>query len=241
MNTARLFTLFVLCFLLTGTTNAQTQFTGGAGTVNTIKTSPKTSIHLDVQFRSTDEIKQLQTALFRTGLNYHLNKNVILTAGYAYIRNKKAVGGQFGYTPEHRLWEQAIVNHKLKPVLVSHRFRLEQRFISRSVIGGDPIEDGPRYANRFRYFIRNMLPLKKQETFTKGAFAALQNEVFLNFGDKSDVNGKTFDQNRLYIAGGYRLSAKADLELGYMNQYVNGRGSQFTNNHIIQLACYLRL
>jgi hypothetical protein len=45
----------------------------------------------------------------------------------------------------------------------------------------------------------------------------------------------------LYIAGGYRLSAKADLELGYLNQYVNGRGSQFTNNHIIQLAGYLRL
>lgn len=241
MNTARLFTFFAFSFLFTGSINAQTQFSGWLGSFNTIKTSPKTSIHLDVQFRSTDDIKQLQTSLFRTGLNYHLNKRVILTAGYAYIRNKKVVGNQFGYTPEHRLWEQAIVNHKLKPVLVSHRFRLEQRFISRSVIEGNQIEDGPRYANRFRYFIRNILPLKKQETFTKGVFAALQNEVFLNFGDKSDVNGKTFDQNRLYLAGGYRLSAKADLELGYMNQYVNGRGSQFTNNHIIQLAGYLRL
>ena len=72
-------------------------------------------------------------------------------------------------------------------------------------------------------------------------FVALQNEVFVNFGNTSTVNGKFFDQNRVYLATGFRLSPKADLEIGYMNQYVNGRGSQFTNNHILQLASYLRL
>ncbi|WP_366206523.1 hypothetical protein [Flavihumibacter sp. CACIAM 22H1] len=32
-----------------------------------------------------------------------------------------------------------------------------------------------------------------------------------------------------------------DLEIGYLNQYVNGRGSAFTNNHVAQLAVYTRL
>ncbi|MBN8428426.1 MAG: DUF2490 domain-containing protein [Xanthomonadales bacterium] len=63
----------------------------------------------------------------------------------------------------------------------------------------------------------------------------------LNFGNTSNVNGKFFDQNRLYLAMGYRLSTKADLEVGYMNQYINGKGTSFTNNHIVQLATYLRL
>ncbi len=68
------------------------------------------------------------------------------------------------------------------------------------------------YANRFRYFIRIVLPLKKEATFKKGMFVALQNEVFVKFGNTSTVNGKFFDQNRLYLAIGFGLSPKADLK-----------------------------
>ena len=96
------------------------------------------------------------------------------------------------------------------------------------------------YANRFRYFIRNILPLNAEPGFSKGMFAALQNEVFLNFGNKENVNGKTFDQNRLYMAVGYRFSKSFDLEAGYMNQYINGRNND-VNNHIAQIATYIRL
>ena len=39
------------------------------------------------------------------------------------------------------------------------------------------------YANRVRYFIRNIIPFQQQKTFAKGMFAALQNEVFLNLGN----------------------------------------------------------
>lgn len=234
-------TLIILSGHLFSVCHAQSQFTGWLGSFNTIKTSKKISIHNDIQFRSTDEIKQLQTFLFRTGLNYHLNKNIIITAGHAYIRNKKIVGDLSGHTPEHRIWEQLIVSHKLKTILVSHRFRIEQRFIGKSVIDGNQLSDGPNYANRFRYFIRNILPFKKTAEFKKGMFAALQNEVFVNFGNTEAVNGKFFDQNRFYLATGYRLSSKADLEIGYLNQYVNGRGSQFTKNHVLQAAAYLRL
>ena len=73
---------------------------------------------------------------------------------------------------------------------------------------------GNLFANRFRYFNRAIISLKKQKPFVKGAFAAVQNEVFLNIGDKSAVNGKFFDQNRLYLAAGYRFSPKFDGEIG---------------------------
>jgi hypothetical protein len=222
--------------------HAQSQFTGWLASFNTFKTGKKTSIHADVQLRSTDEIKQVQTFLIRSGLNIHLNKKTTVTTGYAFISNKRIVSNVSGYAPEHRIWQQLLYNHKLKNIFISHRFRLEQRFISKSIVVNNELKnDGSVYANRFRYFIRNVLPLKKEATFKKGMFVALQNEVFVNFGNTSTVSGKFFDQNRLYLATGFRLSPKADLEIGYMNQYVNGRDSQFTNNHILQLASYLRL
>jgi hypothetical protein len=223
--------------------SAQSQFTGWLASFNTIKAGKKTSVHADVQWRGSDEFKHTQTLLLRSGLNYHLNKKVILTAGYAFIQNRRTIGAVSGYAPEHRTWEQLVFNHKLKTIFVSHRLRLEQRYISTSEVAGGELErTGTVYANRARYFIRSILPLaSKDQTFSKGPFVALQDEVFANFGNKANVNGKFFDQNRLYLAVGYRLNPSFDLETGYMNQYTEGRNEAFTNNHVWQLAGYLRL
>jgi hypothetical protein len=236
---------FLLLLLLVSAvhneTSCQTQFTGWLASFNTFKTGKKTSIHTDVQLRSNNDWQNMQTLLLRPGINYHMNKKLTLTAGYAYIRNRKIVGDVAGHTPEHRIWEQLLYNHQWKNLRISHRFRIEQRIIGKTVVLGNPLSDGPNYANRFRYFLRNILPFKKELVFNKGPFVALQNELFLNFGDKATVNGKTFDQNRLYLAIGHRLNAAFDFELGYMNQYINGRNNLFTNNHILQLATYFRL
>ena len=101
--------------------------------------------------------------------------------------------------------------------------------------------DGSVYANRFPYFIRNLLPFKQQKTFSHGMFAALQNEVIVNIGNTANVNGKFFDQNRLYLAMGYRLHSSFDLETGHLNQYISGRNRAFRNNRVWQVAGYLRL
>lgn len=233
--------LFISCSLPC-TILAQPQFSGWLASFNTFKTGKKTSIHADVQWRSSDEWKHTQTLLLRSGLNIHLNKQFTVTGGYAFIHNRRVIGNVRGYAPEHRLWEQLLYNHKLKSVFVSHRLRLEQRFISKTVVQNNEIKsDGSVYANRLRYFIRNMLPFKQEKTFSKGMFAALQNEVFINFGNTANVNGKLFDQNRLYLAMGFRLRSSVDFEAGYLNQYISGRSGAFTNNHVLQVATYLRL
>jgi hypothetical protein len=221
---------------------AQSQFSGWLASFNTFKTGKKTSIHADVQWRSSDELKHTQTLLLRSGLNIHLTKQLTVTGGYAYIHNRRVVSGVSGYAPEHRIWEQLLYNHRLKNIFMSHRFRLEQRFISKSTIQNNELKnDGSVYANRFRYFIRNVFPFQQEKTFVKGMFAALQNEVFVNIGNTENVNGKFFDQNRLYLAIGYRLHSSFDLEMGYLNQYISGRGDAFTNNHVVQVAGYMRL
>ena len=232
--------IFVLLFSFSA--HAQVQHSGWLATFNTVKTGAKTSIHSDIQWRSADDLQYTQTLLLRAGLNVHVNKKLTLTGGYAFIHNYRRSGVVDGYVNEHRIWEQALYSHKINTLSLAHRLRLEQRFLPKTIVENNALKnDGTLYANRIRYFIRNILPLNGQVSFSKGFFAALQNEVFLNFGNKANVNGKTFDQNRLYLAAGYRLSKAFDLELGYMNQYVNGRSGAFTNNHIVQVAGYVRL
>jgi hypothetical protein len=240
----RLVTSLTTLLLLTisSATHAQTQFSGWFASFNTVKLNKKFGLHLEAQFRSTDQWLHLQTMLLRGGLNYSIKKNIIATAGYGYIHNRRIISGVSGYAPEHRIFEQLIVSHKLGYTSLSHRFRLEQRFIGKSVVhGNDFHNEGNTYSNRFRYFFRTLLPIATSSEFRRGPFFALQNEVFVNFGDKSAVNGETFDQNRAYGALGYRFSTRFDAEVGYLNQYINGRNSAFTNNHIVQLAVYTRL
>ena len=242
----RYYKTFILVILATGLATfskaQQSNVSGWLASFNTIRLKGPLSLHFDGQLRSTDQVKQVQTILLRPGLNYHINKQFVASLGYAYIGNRRTVDMVDGLAPEHRIWQQLLIAYPIGVVSLSHRFRLEQRFISRSFVQNNSLEtDGYDYANRVRYFARGIIPFNGEKGFQKGMFAALQNEIFVNFGDKRTVNGKFFDQNRAYAAVGYRLKPAVDLEAGYMNQYVSGRQSAFTNNHIIQIAIYTRL
>lgn len=235
-----LFSLLILsipCITL-----AQSSFHGWLAVNNMFKVNSKFSLHLDLQARTTNDFEHLNTFIFRPAVNWHFRKNMIATAGYGFISHRRTVGDVSGYSPEHRIWEQLIINHNLEFVAMQHRFRLEQRFIGNFRLQGNEIKnEGNRYANRIRYFNRSVIPFNGSKPFKRGIFGVVQDEVFLNIGNNSAVNGKSFDQNRLYLALGYRFSPKFDIDAGYMNQYVAGANKTFNNGHILQLATYLRL
>lgn len=237
--------IFVVLLLTIGyitSGQAQANFNGWFADFNTIKLKNNFTFYSDVQIRSNAKMRNMQALLLRPGLNYNISKNKILTVGYAYIANRRTVSDISGYMPEHRIWEQFIVSHPVAFTSLSHRFRLEQRFIGTPVIENNDLKRGDYiYANRFRYFFRTVVPFSGEKQFKKGPFVSLQNEVFLNFGNKKNLNGKVFDQNRAYASIGYRTSSAFDIEAGYMNQYISGRNDAFTNNHILQLATYVRL
>jgi hypothetical protein len=242
MKSRLFFFFFATIFYQINELHAQSQFSGWIATFTTIKTGKKTSFINDMQWRSSDRLHHTQTLLLRGGLSMRLSSHSNVAAGYAFIQSRRTSSGVTGHVPEHRTWQQFIYTHRTGPVYTSHRFRLEQRFLARTAVMNNELKrEGFNYANRFRYFIRNLLPFHRQKSFSKGGYAALQNEVFLNFGNTNNTNGKIFDQNRFYTAIGFRVSPEFDIEAGYLNQYVNGRGSSFTNNHVAQLAGYLRL
>lgn len=242
MHTKSFFCNSIVVLLFTSRIGAQVQQSGWLASFNTIGVNKKFSIHFDAQWRSTDNIKSMQTLLLRGGVNYKAGKNITVTGGYAFISNRKTISGVSGYAPENRLWEQLVINQKIKKISIAHRLRIEQRFISQSaVVNNELVNEGSVNAGRLRYFARSIVPLTRDKNFFRGYFAALQNEVFINIGNRAAVNGKYFDQNRLYLAIGYKCNSKLSFDFGYMNQYISGRGDSFTNNHIVQLATYTSL
>jgi hypothetical protein len=154
-----------------------------------------------------------------------------ITLGYALIATLNNPGDNL---IEHRVFQQYIHTQSWSRTAITHRFRLEQRFVEQQT-GGDRL-----FSQRLRYFLRSVVPMKSdQSSFSEGPFVAIQNELFFNVQHDENVNGKLFDQNRLLLAAGYRLSSRYDLELGYLNQFINGRAGD-TMNHIVQFGLYSR-
>ena len=82
----RCFYLLMLGALLAFTAQAQqVQQSAWIASFNTFQLKNKWSLHADVQLRSTDNVKEVQTLLLRPGVNYHLSKSWVASAGYAYI------------------------------------------------------------------------------------------------------------------------------------------------------------
>lgn len=236
LHMKKLFLITLFSFLSLYQLSAQTvqQNSGWFAFFNSTKFNSKWGLALDIQVRSADNWDYVRNTLFRPGITYYINNKSNATVGYLLATTYNRIDGAPKSTlNEHRIWEQYILTHKISSVFATHRFRLEQRFIE---------TNGPddTFAQRFRYFFRFIQPLEKQtEGFSKGAFVALQNELFLNIQNKDKINGSFFDQNRAYLAVGYRFSKKFDAEVGYLNQAQKGAKNNVMNN-VVQLALYTR-
>lgn len=223
--------------------DAQTaNFGAWLGTFYTIKVNNKVNVLMDAHLRSGKQVKHISTILLRPAISFSFNKNISAAVGYAFVDARREAGELSQLIPEHRTWQHVILRHKILSASSQHRFRLEQRFLPKVYAQNNSLHhNGYNHASRFRYFTRTIIPLKRTNKFTQGMYGALQDEVFLNLGNKAAVNKRVFDQNRLCGAVGYRLSPKLDAEAGYLNQYMITASGSVVNNHILQIATYLNL
>lgn len=183
----------------------------------------------DIQLRTRDDLEGPRNLLIRPGLSWQIAPSHALMGGYAHIGTFNAGRPD---AVEHRLWQQYLFSHRAGRASVVQRLRLEQRFIGRP---GAP----DAYSDRLRWFTRAVVPLADGAPFRRGTFVALQNEVFLGLSGRDDLNGRVFDQNRAYLAVGWRDGSGRDYEIGYLNQWINARGGDVIN-HIVQCALYTR-
>lgn len=176
--------------------------------------NPKLNWHNEVQYRNYNAIGDLEQLLLRTGIGYNLsqnNNNLLL--GYGFIRSENYVNSQSEkvIVNEHRIFQQFINKHRIKRVLVQHRFRFEQRFIEAD------------FKMRFRYFLAVNYPLNNKTMTNNTVYLSAYNELFLN------TTGDTFDRNRLYGGLGYKVNKALRFELAYMNQFFSEGGRDQLN------------
>jgi Protein of unknown function (DUF2490) len=176
----------------------------------------KWSLHTEYQFRRSDLVSNWQQSLTRIGVDYKLNSQLTLTAGYAFIRTypygEQPISEEFD---EHRIWQTLTVQQPFKKFSFNHRYRLEQRWLER--FSSDPIQDA-MYLNRIRYRFMVTIPLINTEKIPSTLFLSAYDEVFIGFG--KNVAKNIMDQNRLYFALGYKFSPAGNIQLGFMNQTV---------------------
>ena len=233
-------TLTFLFVTLASQINAQTvdQFNTWYMVFGNHKLSDKLGLHTEYQFRRHGFISDWQQSLARIGLDVKLKDNFMFTAGYGWI-----VSFPYGEQPikvkatEHRIWQQGILNQKVSSIQVQHRYRLEQRFLENVDLdsAGNKISDGYRFRQRFRYRVLLTLPLVKNPVSDNYFFLSFYEELFLGFG--SGIASNVLDQNRLYLALGYKIDNTSNVQLGYLYHRVfKSDGISRENNNTFQLA-----
>jgi hypothetical protein len=190
----------------------------------------KWGAHLEAQIRRSDGVNKWQQLLLRPGVNYEVNKLLMLNAGYGFVRSYPH--GDFPAARagnEHRFFEQAWLRYRTGKLGWTTRLRFENRFVptTNSVTG----KHGYRYENRFRAWQQIRVSISNRTYLTA------YDEIFLFV--KPYVSNSVFDQNRAYGAYGVSLDKSWRLELGYMNQAILQRsGAVRESNHTVMVSLF---
>jgi hypothetical protein len=130
---------------------------------------------------------------------------------------------------EVRTCAQITTYDQIGRVRMTYRARFEYRWIGNASNQQSYDSDGSGFdfhgpvngiqKGRMRLFSRADIALKGKTIDPKELYMAVQNEVFLGIGRKTN-NAGFFDQNRAYVGVGYKFSDAFRLELGYLNQVV---------------------
>lgn len=208
--------LLTLSFLVLFITTGCAQRSGNEGWIflsHTQEVSKKFDAFLDVQARTADRYEYLNSSLLRTALNYNLNDEHSIAFGVAYKSDREKMNDHYEFSNEYRVFQQYLYQFKILKAEITTRGRLEQRWVK---------EEQVEFSQRVRAFLSAQIPLIADPQFSQGIYAGIQNEIFLNITNKSNVNNSVLDQNRGFLSLGYRWSTKIDTEMGYMFLYQQG-------------------
>ena len=190
------------------------------------KISKKWGLHTEYQWRRAEFVSAKQQSLARIGINYQIHPKIMLTVGYGLIHtysygelpiSRLNDQGEAQVFLEHRIYEDLLLNNDLEGAEISHRFRLEQRYVGLYYDGNNNVlKNQWKNFNRLRYRVRVAIPFKGKTIDAKEQYFVIHNEIFVGFG--KDVGYNVFDQNRLNIGIGYKINKHAKIEAGYFSQ-----------------------
>jgi hypothetical protein len=203
--------VLLVCLVLPVATAAQTTAEDELGNWliwnGTFFFSPKWSMFTEAQLRLWEVASNPNDIFGRVAAHYNFTPKYYVGAGYMHS-SVWSFDTAFDDGPdsrENRIYEQLTMAQGWSRTAIEHRYRLEQRWIREN--------NDTRYTGRFRYRFQVTTPINKP-ALEKGAwFTNFYNELFVNLG-----SNPTFDQNRLYGAGGYKFTDLANLQVGLLWQ-----------------------
>lgn len=176
----------------------------------------KLYIKTGFQLRSFEVLDNLNLLFYHSGFLYKPTTKLTLTLGYIYLDIDRTyiISGE-NHLYENRPYEQLIYNHKPFNIPITHRVRVEHRFLN--------FNHEHTSQHRIRYLIGTRI--KINETL----FAYLNEEIFINFED--DV----FRENRLSTGLGINISKSNHIRVGFLNHEINRQ-----NLNRIQIGLFLK-
>jgi hypothetical protein len=187
------------------------------------------TVQFDFQARIRNGFSDKGQILNRAGLQYNKGPKAGYLLGYAFISTYSDAAA--AWFPEHRIYQQFIYKHGKKAYAMTHRVRVEERWVGQKSALHDDVQSW-KYGTRVRYFNRTQFPRD-----AKPFYFALQNEFFGNVW-KNEINDKFIDQNRFLVASGVAVKPNLKLEAGYMNHFVQPATGDRSMNHILHLAVF---
>jgi hypothetical protein len=163
----------------------------------------KLSLFAEAQLRSLRFYNNFHYYEYKGGVNYKIQKNVMLTLGAGSYQTYKE-GGNFVLpknNDEFRIWPQVILSQSVGKLKIEQRYRSELRFTSNG------------YRNRFRYRLGVSYPFGEERNEYKPFQISASNEIF--FTDKEPY----FERNRMLLAFNFKPSKATIIQIGYLHQF----------------------
>lgn len=158
--------------------------------------SNKVNLITEFRLHNYEVFKDLDNQFIRTGLTYQIYPGLWVTAGY--IHQYSETRDDIGFS-ENRPYEEITFKNTFGKLNVSHRYRIEHRWINK---GGNT-----DFFNRMRYRLQLSHPLCNK------FYIKVFNEVFINLQES------IFNQNRLHLGIGYAFDPRFKVELGYLKNH----------------------
>ena len=187
------------------------------GATSTLRYSDKWSLFLQGELRTWEMASNLNELLWRVAGHYDFSEKYMGALGYVRVDTWPFNSNRFRKFYENRAFQEFLIKTKWGKIKINHRFRLEQRWITRDETGTD-------YSNRARYKLGITHPLNSKTIAPGTNFIKAFNEIFVDFdrlGYWFDLEGDRIglNQNRLYAGVGRQLTALSNFQIGLMWQH----------------------
>ncbi|MBC7921297.1 MAG: DUF2490 domain-containing protein [Ferruginibacter sp.] len=200
--------------------------------------SRRWEVHTEYQWRRIGFIRTWQQSLIRLGAAYQVLDKVKVAAGYThfttYPYGEHPVADQGAPTPEHRTHQDVQLADTVGRLVLSHRIRLEQRWLGQLAADDPRRVAGWAFQNRIRYQLQANFPLEGAGIDDQEFYFTCFDELFIGFG--KNVGDNVYNQNRILGGIGYQFRDNFQVEVGYLNQITqHAEGDPVTGRPVFEI------